>query len=494
MNKPSLVLLTKPLRTALLGALIATALPGCAFFQPDKSTPVSELPADSAMQQDNSWIDQHWWNQFGDPLLEQLITTARQNNQNLAQAAARVDQARAVVGINSSAQLPQLNAAAGGSRQKASDRGPSFALGTYNDYQVAASASWEIDLWGRLANQTEAARRDLLAAQYNQDAVILALDAEVAQTYFNLLALDGQLQIARDTIHSRVESYDLQTKRFKGGLISELDVRQSEAELNTAQATEPNLVGEIAQTESALAVLLGQSPKDIVQTLPPRGKRIEEIGHPPTIPAGLPSDLLLRRPDIQQAEASLIAARARVEAARAGYFPTVSLTGLAGVESLAFGNLFTGAAKTWSFAGDLAMPLFNGGLTAAQVDQARAVEREALAGYRGAVQNAFGDVRGALVVNNQAAKVTQAQNAKVIALTRQLHLATLRYDNGYSSYLDVLDTERNLFDARLSLVQAQLAELNDRVALYKAVGGGWQIQASGGTPVASNTEKAPATP
>ncbi|MBB5189515.1 multidrug efflux system outer membrane protein [Silvimonas terrae] len=485
MNKPTTLFVTP--RRALIAALLALTLPGCAFMQPDKTAPATELPAAERMQSDAGWIDNHWWDQFGDPLLAQLIQTARTNNQNLAQAVARVDQARAVVGINSSAQFPQLDLQGAGAKQKVSGKGPQATLGTYTDYQLAAAASWELDIWGRLANLTEGARRDLMAAEYNRDAVSLALDAEVAQTYFNLIALDGQLQIARDTIQSRVESYDLQTKRFKGGLISELDVRQSEAELNTAQAAEPNLVGEIAQTESALAVLLGETPQQIIETLPERGKRIDEIGHPPVIPSGLPSDLLLRRPDIQQAEATLIGARARVEAARAAYFPTISLTGLAGVESLAFGDLFTGAAKTWSFAGNLGMPLFNGGLTAAQVDQARGIEREALAVYRGTVQSAFGDVRAALVVNDQAAKATEALRNKVQALTRQLRLANLRYDNGYSSYLDVLDTERNLFDARLSLVQAQLAELNDRVSLYKAVGGGWRLAADQSASAAQKT-------
>ncbi|MBM3114300.1 efflux transporter outer membrane subunit [Jeongeupia naejangsanensis] len=448
-------------------------LSGCALFQPDTQAPQMPLPAVSQTQAE--WISDSWWKQFDDPTLDQLIEAAHTNNQNLAFASARVDQARAVLGINSAAQLPRVDLGAGGSRQKASEKGISPALGTYNEYQVAGSASWEIDLWGKLANLTEAARRDYLSATYNRDGVELSLYAEVAQTYFNLRALDAQLRIANDTVKSREETYALQTKRFKGGLISELDVRQAESELDIARAAVPDLVSSVARTEGALGVLVGADPKTIIESTPARGKPIEQLDRAPSIPADLPSDLLLRRPDIQSAEATLIGTRARVEAARAAYFPTISLTGLFGVQSLAFGSLFTGAAKTWSFAGNLAMPLFDGGLTAAQVDQARAVEKQALANYRLTVQQAFADVRGALVSNSESTKKTKAQSDRVVALQRQYKLANLRYDNGYSSYLEVLDAERSLFDARLSLVDAQLAEATSRVALYKAVGGGWRL-------------------
>ncbi|BCL75216.1 RND transporter [Jeongeupia sp. HS-3] len=458
----------------LLSASIALALlSGCALFQPDTKPP--QMPLPNVLQTQPEWIGDGWWKQFGDPTLDQLIETARSNNQNLAIASARVDQARAVLGINSAAQLPRVDLGAAGSRQKASEKGSSAALGTYSDYQLAGSASWEIDLWGKLANLTEAARRDYLGAAYNRDGVEIALDAEVAQTYFNLRALDAQLAIANDTVKSREETYSLQTKRFKGGLISELDVRQAESELDIARAAVPDLVSGIATTEGALGVLVGADPKTIIDALPPRGKSINQLGNPPAIPAGLPSDLLLRRPDIQSAEARLIGTRARVEAARAAYFPTISLTGLLGLQSLSFGDLFTGAAKTWSYAGNLAMPLFDGGLTASQIDQARAVEKQALANYRLTVQQAFADVRGALVSNAESNKKTKAQAERVVALQRQYRLASLRYDNGYSSYLEVLDTERNLFNARLALVDAQLGEVNSRVALYKAVGGGWRM-------------------
>ncbi|AOX99451.1 efflux transporter outer membrane subunit [Jeongeupia sp. USM3] len=458
----------------LLSVSVALALlSGCAFFQPDTKAPQMPLPATAQVQPD--WVSDGWWKQFGDPTLDQLIETARSNNQNLAIASARVDQARAVLGINSAAQLPRVDLGAGGARQKTSEKGSQAVLGTYNDYQVAGSASWEIDLWGKLANQTEAARRNYLATAYNRDGVEISLEAEVAQTYFNLRALDSQLSISQDTVKSREETYALQTKRFKGGLISELDVRQAESELDIARAAVPDLVSAIATTEGALGVLIGADPKAIIESAPQRGKSIQDLGNPPAIPAGLPSDLLLRRPDIQSAEASLIGARASVEAARAAYFPTISLTGLLGVQSLSFSDLFTGAAKTWSFAGNLAMPLFDGGLTAAQVDQARAVEKQALANYRLTVQQSFADVRGALVANGESNKRTRAQADRVVALQRQYKLANLRYDNGYSSYLEVLDTERNLFNARLALVDAQLNEVNSRVALYKAVGGGWRL-------------------
>ncbi|GHD60465.1 efflux transporter outer membrane subunit [Jeongeupia chitinilytica] len=458
---------------ALSIALSLSLLSGCAFFQPDTKAPQMPLPTSTQAQPD--WISDAWWKQFADPTLDQLIEAARTNNQNLALASARVDQARAVLGINTAAQLPRVDLGAAGSRQKVSEKSTTAALGTYNDYQVAGVASWELDLWGKLANLSEAARRNYLGATYNRDGVELALYAEVAQTYFNLRALDAQLQIATDTVKSREETYALQTKRFKGGLISELDVRQSESELDIARAAVPDLVSSVARTEGALAVLIGSDPKTIIESTPARGRSIDQIDKAPAIPSGLPSDLMLRRPDIQSAEATLIGTRAQVEAARAAYFPTVSLTGLLGVQSVSFSNLFSGAAKTWSFAGNLAMPLFDGGLTAAQVDQARAVEQQALANYRLTVQQAFADVRGALISNAESTKKTKAQSDRVIALQRQYKLASLRYDNGYSSYLEVLDAERSLFDARLALVDAQLAEANTRVALYKAVGGGWRL-------------------
>ncbi|KPC49569.1 efflux transporter outer membrane subunit [Amantichitinum ursilacus] len=457
--------------TLALPALMLLA--SCALMQPDTRAPASDLPTSTV---DSAWISPQWWAQFGDEQLNQLIAQARASNQNLAQAVARVAQARAALNINQSAQWPQLGVGADAGRQRVPPTA-STTPGVYDSYQLAAQASWEIDVWGRLANLTEAARRDWLAAQYNQEAVRLSLDAEVAQTWFNLLSLDAQLSIASDTVQSRQQSLALQQKRFTGGLISELDVRQAEAELNTAQSTLPDIFTQRAATETALAILLGQTPAQISTIDSSRPTTLANIKPPLPIPAGLPADLLERRPDIQQAEAQLIAARARIEAARAAYFPQISLTGLFGLQSAAFGDLFTGAARTWSYAGNLTLPLFNGGLTAAQVNQARAVEQEALAAYRGSVQQAFGDVRNALVADQQGTLKTTAQAEKVKALTRQLHLANLRYDNGYSDYLDVLDTERSLFDARLSLVQARVAELNNRVALYKAVGGGWQAPA-----------------
>ena len=457
------------MKRRLVSVSVLLALAGCGLMKPDMQAPPVDLPS-AAASKDASWITPQWWQQFGDPHLDALIKQARANNQNLAQAAARVLQARAALGVSESALWPQLDATAGAGRQRVPPTA-STTPGTFDSYQLAAQATWEIDLWGRIANLNEAARQQLLAAQSNQAAVQLALDAEVAQTWFNLLALDSQLAIARETISSRQETLGLQQKRFTGGLISELDVRQAQAELNTAQATEPDLITEVATTEGALAILLGESPREIIETVPDRSGRSADLGHPPAIPAGLPADLLLRRPDIRQSEAQLISARAQVQAARAAYFPTISLTGLLGLQSAGFSDLFTGPARVWSYSGNLAMPLFNGGLTAAQVNQARGVEQEALAAYRLSVQQAFSDVRSALVANDQGSRKTAAQAEKVGALTRQLHLANLRYDNGYSSYLDVLDTERNLFDARLTLVQAQLAEFNNRVALYKAVGG-----------------------
>jgi multidrug efflux system outer membrane protein len=345
----------------------------------------------------------------------------------------------------------------------------------FNAYQANLRAFWELDLWGRIRNEVAASESDLLAASYARDAVQLALAAQVAQAYFQLRSLDAQLDVTRRTVASREQSYALRDKRFAGGITSELDLRQAETELATARAQVPDLVDAVARTEGTLAILTGASPQALFGSGAPRGKALDAIPVPPPLPQGLPSDLLNRRPDIQEAEQGLRAAQARVAAARTAWFPTIGLTGAYGGESLAFGDLFKGPARAWSFAGSLAMPLFNSGLTAAQVDLATSSERAAAAAYRETVIRAFADVRAAIVAKAQAADRAAAREQAVNALRRQQRLATLRYDNGYSSYLEVLDAERNLFSAELALSEARRAHLAASVELTRALGGGWSV-------------------
>ncbi|WP_373975314.1 efflux transporter outer membrane subunit [Chitinibacter sp. SCUT-21] len=458
----------------ILSLCIAGLLSACAFT-PDYTPPSTELPVSSVQ----NVVAKEWWTQFNDPTLTTLIEAARKNNQNLAMIQAKVDEARAVLGITSSEQLPRigLGGSAGQATQSKELGYPAYT--NAENYKLVGQVSWELDIWGRVRNLSAAARDDLFAAQYNQDAAISSLSAEVAQAYFNLRALDAKRQITENTIKSREEAYALRSKRFKGGVTSELDVRQAEVELANAQSSLPEILRAIASTEGALSILIGQSPKSLIEDNIPRGLAMGYIQPAPSIPAELGSDLLLRRPDIAAAESSLRANRARIQAARAAYLPRISLTGLLGVESNDLGALFNSSARTWSFAGNLAMPLFDNGLTASQIDQAKARERQAAAAYQLAIQTAFAETRTALASNLVIGDKVKADQTQVDALNRQLKLANLRYDNGFSSYLEVLDAERNLFGAQISLVNAQRDQLNYRVELFKALGGGWEKPAEG---------------
>lgn len=457
------------MRKTILALGIASLLSACVNM-PDYTLPNTDIPATTA----SAAVDAQWWHTFADPTLDQLIAAAVANNQNLAMATAKLAEARAVLGIASAEQLPRVDLGGGAARQRTSQEGTGKPSQTYDYYKLAGSVSWELDLWGRVRNTAAAAQQSLLANQYNRDAVQLALQADVAQTYFNLRTLDRQLAITDATIQSRQEALDLRQKRFKGGMTSELDVRQAEVELAAAQASRPALVKAIAKAEGALAVLTGASPRQLVEQNIARGTAMGQFSAPAPLPAALDSDLLLRRPDIAQAESVLLGSRASIQAARAAYYPRISLTGLLGLESMELSNLFQGSAKAWSFAGNLAMPLFDNGLTAAQVDQAKAREQQAAAAYQLAVQNAFSETRAAIVADQVALDKLKAEQQQVTALERQLKLATLRYDNGFSSYLEVLDAQRSLFTSQLNYTQAQSDLLISRVQLYKALGGGWQ--------------------
>ncbi|QZA78991.1 efflux transporter outer membrane subunit [Deefgea tanakiae] len=453
----------------VLSLSVALIFTGCAFT-PDNILPTTQLPVAEAKVS----IQKDWWKYFNDPVLNQLIEAALENNQNLAFVTAKVDESRAKLGITSSEALPRIDLTGGARRAEVSKNQTGKDSQISSDYKLAAQASWELDLWGRVRNSTAAAKQDLMAVEYNRDAAQLALTTEVAQGYFNLRALDAQLEITQNTVKSRSESNELQQKRFRGGVTSELDVKQSEVELGNAQSNIPDFQESIARQESALSVLLGQSARVMMTENISRGKSISDLQVNTTIPAQLSSELLLQRPDIAQAEANLLASRARIQVARAAYFPRISLTGLLGVESGNLNNLFSANSNIWSYAGDLAMPLFNSGLTAAQVDQAKAQERQAVAQYQEAIQKAFSETRSTLIANQTVQKKIEYELVQVNALKVQLRLATLRYDNGYSSYLEVLDAQRSLFNTQLSLVAAQRNQLKVQVEFIKAIGGGWE--------------------
>ncbi len=464
----------KALAPRAAAPLAALVLAACTpnYTLPPMATPDTVRPGEQVV------IAKDWWKSFGDPVLERLIDDAFAASPTLEQAVARVNAAEARLGISRSQQLPMVDANLAGSKQQLStETNPQGPSGSFTVYQGNLSAFWEIDLWGRVRNEVAASRADLISAESGREAVRLSLAARVAQTYFQLRALDAQLETTRLTVDSRVNSYRLREKRFVGGMTSELDLRQAESELESARAQLPDILAAISTTEGALAELVGTSPHDLFANGAPRGKSIEAIPVPPEVPEALPSDLLNRRPDIREAEEGLRATQARVASAQAAWFPTIGLTGAYGGESLAFGDLFKGPARAWSFAGSLTMPLFNSGLTAAQVDLASANERNAAANYRAVVIRAFSDVRIAIVAKQQALYRASAREQTVSALRRQVRLATLRYDNGYSNYLEVLDAERALFSAELALADARRLHLSAAVDLYRALGGGWTAPA-----------------
>ncbi|UJB33108.1 efflux transporter outer membrane subunit [Chromobacterium sp. Beijing] len=463
------------LKRALIPSLVALALTACAVG-PDYSRPKLELP-DSAQAQ-NPAIALDWWKQFNDPVLDQLIAQALEHNQDLAAASARVDEAAAQAGIARAQLLPALNANAGYQRGRASSTTSTPGAPLVSDVRNAnLTASWELDLWGKLRRGNEAARADFAASRFARDSSKLAIAAQTAQTYFQLRAYDAQLDIAKRTLQSREESLKLQTKRFKGGLISELDQQQAEAEAASARAKVPQIASALEQTESALGVLLGHSPKQLVAGGIQRGQSLDALSAPPEVPAGLSSSLLERRPDIAASEQQLVAANARIGVARAAYFPSISLSGALGSQSLSLDTLFTGPTRTWSFVGNLAAPVFNFGQTGYAVDAASARQKQALAQYQKTVQSAFKDALDALSGYGAAREIQAAQTTQFQALNKSLRLANLRYDNGYASYLDVLDAQRNSFQAELGLVSAKLDQLNAVVGLYKALGGGWEAPA-----------------
>jgi multidrug efflux system outer membrane protein len=392
-----------------------------------------------------------------------------------------VDEARALLGETRSGQFPTVDASYGRQRTQSSLRSstplPPGVERTTDSYRGTLNVSYELDLWGRLRNATKAARAELLATEAAQETVRIALVADVVQAYYSLRSLDEQVAATQRSVTSRAESLALQKKRYDAGVISEFEYRQLEAEELAARAQLPVLESRRAQQENALAVLLGRSPRAIYTgVVVENAAASDESARPQqalVVPAGLPSELLLRRPDLVEAEQRLIAANARIGAARAAYFPFVSITGFFGGESVAMSELFTGPAGTWQAAASLTQPIWNAGRVGAQVDAANARQRQALAQYQLAIQNAFRDVRDAVVAQSKTREQFDAENRRAATLREALRLAKLRYQSGVASQLDVLDAERNLLAAELNRSDALRAQRAAVADLLKALGGGW---------------------
>jgi multidrug efflux system outer membrane protein len=447
---------------------------GCALG-PDYERPQLDTPAHyhnvSEPDTTTSFADASWREVFRDSQLQDLIADALRQNRDLHIAAQRVIAARANADAAALARLPQLNASASGEQRRLSQKGTSATLAAQQPvidvYAGGIDARFELDLWGRLKRQSEAARARWRGSELDLRTVRITLIADVAANYFALQNLDHQLAITHETIATREHSATLIRKRHKAGAVSGLDVSQAEAELAAALAALPDLERQIAATESGLRLLLGDSNAEL-----PRAT--ERRAFPLTIPAGLPSALLERRPDVQAAEQNLVAANADVGAAKAALFPSISLTGALGSESLELANLFSGPARTWSYGGSIDLPLLDASRSTWQLKAAKAQREIALLQYRQAVQQSFEDVDTALNAHDRYNEQLLTLQGQVEAYGRYARLARLRYQSGYSDYNNVLDAERQLFAAELSLASARLNTQTAVVQLYKVLGGGWR--------------------
>jgi multidrug efflux system outer membrane protein len=421
-----------------------------------------------------SIADEQWSAIFQDPALQHLIEEALANNLDLRIAAQRVLEAQAQVGVTRSQQLPSISA--GGSYSALQI--PSSLAGTnsngtpansfFNGGGPSAAAAWNLDFWGLYRRQTEAARADLLASEWGQKATRTALVQGVAEAYFELRSLDAQAAITENTIKARKDSLELTQALEQHGAGSLADVRQAEELLHAAQANLPDLRRQVAIQENAISILLGHNPGPIDRGLP-----IEEQPHPQEIPVGVPSQLLERRPDIQQTEAKLIAANARIGVARAQYFPQISLTSLGGAASSQLNSIFTGPNAYWYAAGSISQPIFEGGRIRSNYRLSKAQEQEALLEYQKSILNALKDVSNSLVSYKETRERREEQSKQVKAAIDAVRLARLRYAGGNTSYLEVLTTDTDLYSAQLLLAQAQQQEAASLVQLYAALGGGW---------------------
>jgi len=453
--------------------LIAAFIGGCSV-QPKYERPAVELPAAWKENAPRFAEDGRWWRIYGDGELDKTIDEALAGNGDLLVAAARVDEARALLGESRSFFYPRVDAVASAGRSRTSEStvfSPPGIPNEFSTYRGALQVSYELDLFGRLRSNADAARAELEASEASRDAVRLALAATVARSYFSLRSLDEQVALTRETIALREDALDLQRKRLKGGVISEFELRQLEAEAAVVRAQLPPLEALREREEVALTVLLGRSPKQIFEGRVAVRQAYEEMPGPPAVPSGLPSELLLRRPDLVEAERLLMAANARVGVARAEMFPSIFLTGALGSESSSLSNLFTGPSLIWSLAAGIAQPIFGGGRLLARTDAAEARERAALAQYQQAIRAAFGEVRAALIAQSRARETYDAESARAAALTETLRLARLRYQNGVASQLDVIDAERGRLEAqraRIAALQAHRAAVAD---LFRALGG-----------------------
>lgn len=467
-------------RFALGGCAALLALAAGCKLGPDYQRPQTQTPAAYRFAPDNaqgSFGDQGWWQVYQDPTLLALIREALAGNFDVRIAAERVEQARAQLGETRMQQLPTVSASFGAQRARTSQY--ELFPGTppiSNVFSLEGSLSYEVDFWGKYRRATEAARAQLLASQYARDDVAAGLVAGVATAYFTLQTLDEQLAITNRTVQTRQKFVDLTQAQHERGTVSGLDVATAQAQLAIAQANIPDLQRQIGQAEDQLSVLLGHNPDAILRNAEGELRRMAERSAPPVPPAGLPSSLLERRPDLRQAEQNLVAANAEVGVAKANLFPSISLTAGGGGVSNDLSKLFTGPARTWSVGAGVLQPLLDPQRNLYALDLAQAQKRQALLQYQKDVQTAFQEVSDALIARQKYAEFQAAQQDQVDAQRKADSIALARYRVGYSSYFDVIDADRDLFTAELTLSAAHLNTLLAVVQLYRALGGGWQVQ------------------
>ncbi len=464
----------KKLAPLIAAIMISSLVAGCAagpnYHPPDVQTPtayrdLSESP--QAQAQAASYADLPWWQVFQDPQLQELIRTALKQNYDLQIATERINAARAQLAVTRSSLFPQVQGNGNFSGGKESNFQTRFNFLTLN-----ADAAFQLDFFGKLRRANEAARAELLATEDARQTVILTLVSDVASDYFALLQLDLQLQITRDTVNTQQDSVKLTNFRVEHGVATKLEVLQAQEVLDTANAQIPDLERQIAQEENAISILLGNYPQAV-----PRGRPLVEQQLPPEVPPGLPSTLLERRPDIREAEQTLVAANAEIGVAKAQFFPQISLTGSGGGafgRSSAFSSLMSSQIGIWSYGAQVSQPIFTGGALRGNLRLAESQHQQALLAYQQSIQRAFGDVSDALIGYQKFHQVRLRQENSVADLQESVRLSDMRYKGGTTTYLEVLDGQRSLFSAELTLAEARGTEYQSLVQLYRALGGGWQ--------------------
>ncbi len=474
-------------------AVAALLVTGCTLG-PDYVRPEVPVPENwrrAEVEETGSLADLPWWELFEDPVLQELIRSALAENKDLKIAVERIEQARARYGFTRGALYPRVDAGASAGYLELSDERVGVPTGNSRGdvYALGASLTWELDVFGRIRRATEAQRAVFFSTEEARRAIVVTLVADVARAYMELRDFDRRLEVARRTLESRGENVTVARDKFEGGKTSEIDLRQAQAELNRVAAVVSQFESLVVQKENELSVLLGGNPGAI-----PRGLPTAEMPLPPAVPAGLPSVLLDRRPDIRRAEELLVAANAGIGQAKALLYPSISLTGDYGWVSQDLDGLLKSPARTWGLSANLLQPIFNAGQNQRRVEIAESQQRQALYEYELAILRAFQEVDDALIVQQKSGEQRSAQSQRVAAERQVLELAELRYRGGVASYLEVLDAQRSLFAAELDEAQAVRDELVSVIQLYKALGGGWSEVEPAGPELTEDPAPAPENP